>query len=75
MDWIIPGLQKALGYKSAEKLYRLDRDVNAKPLQRMMGHNDLKTTMGYVHTSTQALMDAMESRFSADIPVKKESNI
>jgi integrase/recombinase XerD len=32
-------------------------------LQRMMGHSDVKTSMGYVHTNTKQLVDAKTSRF------------
>ena len=36
---------------------------NIVALQKMMGHGDIKTTMGYVHTSTKALRDAKKQRF------------
>ena len=32
--------------------------------QRMLGHGDIKTTMGYVHTSTKSLVDAKKARFN-----------
>lgn len=32
-------------------------------LQRMMGHSDIKTTMGYVHTNVKQLVDAKTARF------------
>lgn len=36
---------------------------NVVALQKIMGHGDIKTTMGYVHTSTKALVDAVKERF------------
>jgi integrase/recombinase XerD len=32
--------------------------------QKMMGHEDIKTTMGYVHASTQSLVDAKTAWFN-----------
>ncbi len=41
-------------------------------LQRIMGHGDIKTTMGYVHASTKALVDAAKKRFDGpEIPETK----
>lgn len=34
-------------------------------LQRMMGHSDIKTTMGYVHTNVQQLIEVKKARFGA----------
>jgi len=31
--------------------------------QKMMGHSDIKTTMGYIHTSNKNLIDAKKKRF------------
>lgn len=45
---------------------------NIVALQRMMGHSDIKTTMGYVHTSTKALVDAKNARYPSVIPDKTE---
>lgn len=36
---------------------------NIVALQKMMGHSDIKTTMGYVHTSSKNLVDAKTQRF------------
>lgn len=36
---------------------------NIVALQKIMGHGDIKTTMGYVHTSTKNLVDATKERF------------
>jgi integrase/recombinase XerD len=36
---------------------------NIVALQKIMGHEDIKTTMGYVHTSTKNLIDAKKERF------------
>jgi integrase/recombinase XerD len=33
--------------------------------QKMMGHEDIKTTMEYVHTSTKSLVDAKKARFGS----------
>lgn len=33
-------------------------------VQKMMGHGDIKTTMGYVHTSKKQLIDVMNARFA-----------
>lgn len=38
---------------------------NIVALQKIMGHGDIKTTMGYVHTSTKNLIDAKTERFGA----------
>ncbi len=38
---------------------------NIIALQKMMGHGDIKTTMGYVHTNTQNLIDAKKERFGS----------
>lgn len=32
----------------------------------MMGHGNIKTTMGYVHTSNKNLIDAKNKRFKED---------
>lgn len=45
---------------------------NIVALQKIMGHGDIKTTMGYVHTSTKNLIDAVKQRFGTDIPVKND---
>jgi len=31
--------------------------------QKMMGHSDIKTTMGYIHTSNKSVIDAKHKRF------------
>lgn len=35
--------------------------------QKMMGHGNIKTTMGYVHTSTKNLVDAKNKRFESPV--------
>lgn len=35
-------------------------------LQKMMGHSDIKTTMGYVHTNVKQLIDAKKARFEKE---------
>lgn len=42
-------------------------------VQKMLGHGDIKTSMGYVHTSTKQLIDAKRARFEPTIPVKTEA--
>lgn len=32
-------------------------------MQKIMGHGDIKTSMGYVHTNTKQLINAMKARF------------
>ena len=34
-------------------------DANVVDISQIAGHKDLRTTMGYVHTSTQRLHDAV----------------
>jgi integrase/recombinase XerD len=45
---------------------------NIVALQRIMGHGTIKSTMGYVHTSTKNLVDATNARFGKGIPTKNE---
>lgn len=40
-----------------------DADGNIVALQKMMGHSDIKTTMGYVHTSAKSLIKAKKKVF------------
>jgi integrase/recombinase XerD len=40
-----------------------DGDGNIVALQKMMGHSDIKTTMGYVHTSAKSLVKAKKKVF------------
>lgn len=40
-----------------------DADGNIVALQKMMGHSDIKTTMGYVHTSAESLIKAKKKVF------------
>ncbi|HMG94371.1 MAG TPA: tyrosine-type recombinase/integrase [Chryseolinea sp.] len=42
--------------------------------QRMMGHSDIRTTMGYVHTNVKQLIDAKKARFEKEVVILKPIN-
>lgn len=61
------GIRKKVTYHTSRhtfgSLFAEGGDIVA--LQKMMGHSDIKTTMGYVHTSVKSLVDAKTLRFGS----------
>lgn len=60
------GIKKTITYHTSRHTFGslFAEGGNIIALQKMMGHGDIKTTMGYVHTSTQNLIDAKNERYS-----------
>jgi integrase/recombinase XerD len=58
-------IKKKISYHSSRHTFGslFAEGGNIIALQRMMGHEDMKTTMGYVHTNTKFLVDAKKERF------------
>lgn len=59
------GIKKTVTYHTSRHTFGslFAEGGNIVALQKMMGHGDIKTTMGYVHTSAQALVDAKNQRY------------
>lgn len=59
------GIQKKISYHTSRHTFGslFAEGGNIVALQKIMGHGDIKTTMGYVHSSTEQLIKAKKERF------------
>lgn len=58
-------IKKKLTYHVSRHTFAtmLAEDGDIAVVQRLLGHGDIKTSAGYIHTNTQQLIKAMEKRF------------
>lgn len=58
-------IKKKLTYHVSRHTFAtmMAEDGDISVVQRLLGHGDIKTSAGYVHTSTQTLIKAMQKRF------------
>lgn len=59
------GIKKKVTYHTSRHTFGsfMAEGGDVVALQKMMGHSDIKTSMGYVHTNVKQLVDAKKARF------------
>lgn len=59
------GIKKNITYHTSRHTFGslMAEGGDVVALQRMLGHSDIKTSMGYVHTGLKQLIDAKKARF------------
>lgn len=59
------GIKKSVTYHTSRHTFgsMMAEGGDVVAMQRMMGHSDIKTSMGYVHTNVKQLVDAKKARF------------
>lgn len=68
------GIRKKVTYHTSRHTFGtlFAEGGNIVALQQMMGHGDIKTTMGYVHASSKSLVDAKKKRYEGIQPKPTE---
>jgi len=69
------GIKKNITYHTSRHTFGslMAEGGDVVALQRMLGHSDVKTSMGYVHTNVKQLIDAKKARFEKAIVVGKDT--
>lgn len=59
-------IKKTITYHTSRHTFgsMMGEGGDAIALQRMLGHSDIKTSMGYVHTNVKQLIEAKKARFA-----------
>jgi len=62
---ISAGIKKEISFHTSRHTFGtlMAESGHLSETQKMMGHSDIKTTMGYIHTSNKNLIDAKKKRF------------